>query len=248
MGLTDGLAEYLYSQLIEKFNCAIAIYKGSVKKFLETLAFSLGVDTTEPKYNKNGEVTGDRNLTVEELKESILDSAESDTFLILPCANRLPASVRFFLEDTMNNGANIVAIAPVNPSKDIFLHLLEVELELPEDKHIRKVMESEASALGLNLSTAQLAELQPLAGKNPLLARKVIRNEKLGLNKQNPQHTQYVVIMPIIVAILMAFGIVRFVGMGTGNKSLYIFGGATLVAGMTLKQLASIRGAKKRFG
>ena len=34
--------------------------------------------------------------------------------------------------------------------------------------------------------------------------------------------TQYVVVMPIIIAALMAFGIVRFVGMGTGNKGLYV--------------------------
>jgi hypothetical protein len=55
-----------------------------------------------------------------------------------------------------------------------------------------------------------------------MLARKVIRNEKLGLNKQaKPEHTQYVVVMPVIVAALLAFGIVRFVGLGTGNRGLY---------------------------
>ncbi len=54
-----------------------------------------------------------------------------------------------------------------------------------------------------------------------MLARKVIRNEALGLNKQGkPEHTQYVVIMPVIIAALMAFGIMRFVGMGTRNRSL----------------------------
>jgi hypothetical protein len=75
-----------------------------------------------------------------------------------------------------------------------------------------------------------------------MLAKKVIRNEKLGLNKQKPEHTQYVVIMPVIIAALMAFGIVRFVGMGTGNRGLYITGGCCLVAGMALKQLVSVRG------
>ena len=40
----------------------------------------------------------------------------------------------------------------------------------------------------------------------------------------------------------------RFIGMGTGNKSLYIFGGVTLFAGITLKQLGSVRGARKRLG
>ena len=81
-----------------------------------------------------------------------------------------------------------------------------------------------------------------------MLARKIIKNEKLGLKQDKPEHTQYVVIMPILVALLMSFGIIRFVGMGTGNKSLYIFGGVTLVAGMTLKQLGSVRGARKRLG
>ncbi len=46
-------------------------------------------------------------------------------------------------------------------------------------------MEAEAQRQGLSLSKSQLAELQPLAGRNPMLARKVIRNEKLGLKQKN---------------------------------------------------------------
>ncbi len=96
---------------------------------------------------------------------------------------------------------------------------------------------------------SRLAELQPLAGRNPMLARKVVRQERLDIRHQRPEHTQYITtIMPILVACLMAFGIVRFIGMGICNKSLYIFGGTTLVAGMTLKQLGSVRGARKRLG
>ncbi|MGK7898440.1 MAG: hypothetical protein AB4372_33700 [Xenococcus sp. (in: cyanobacteria)] len=49
-------------------------------------------------------------------------------------------------------------------------------------------MDAEAERQGLNLTKSQLAELQPLAGRNPLLARKVIRNEKLGI-KHTSQHT-----------------------------------------------------------
>jgi hypothetical protein len=94
-----------------------------------------------------------------------------------------------------------------------------------------------------------LAELQPLAGRNPMLARKVVQNERLGLNREGkPEHTQYMVIMPIIIAVLMAFGIVRFIGLGTSNQGLYILGGVTLVSGMTLKQLGNVRGARKRLG
>ena len=148
----------------------------------------------------------------------------------------------------MSAGISVVCLAVANPSKDIFLEMLEIELKLPSDRAIREVMEAEAQKQGLQISKSRLAELQPLAGRNPMLARKIIRNEKLGIKQEKPEHTQYVVIMPIIVALLMSFGIIRFVGMGTGNKSLYIFGGVTLVAGMTLKQLGSVRGARKRLG
>jgi hypothetical protein len=227
---------------------AIAIYKGSVKKFLQTIAFELDIPTTETTYNKSGEPTGEKDLTVDGLKEEIASNVGDDTLFILPEAKRLTTSIRYWLEELISNGVTVCCIAPVNPGKDIFLEMLEIELSLPEDKQIRAVMEAEAKKQGLTLSPSRLAELQPLAGRNPMLAKKVIRNEKLGLNKQKPEHTQYVVIMPVIVAALLAFGIVRFVGMGTGNKGLYITGGVCLVTGMALKQLGSVRGARKRLG
>jgi hypothetical protein len=141
-----------------------------------------------------------------------------------------------------------VCFAPVNPGRDIFLDMLEIGLALPSDAAIREVMEDEARAQGMQLSRSELAELQPLAGHNPMLARKVVRQRRLGLKHQRPEHTQYIVIMPILVACLMAFGIVRFIGMGTQNKSLYIFGGTALICGMTLKQLGSVKGARKKLG
>ncbi len=109
-------------------------------------------------------------------------------------------------------------------------------------------MESEAKKAGLNLSSSKLAELQPLAGRNPMIARKIIRNEALGLNHTKTEHTQYIVIMPVIIAALFSFAVVRFIGMGTGNKGLYIIGGVCLVAAMALKQLGYVRGARKRLG
>lgn len=218
---------------------AIAIDKGSAKLFFKRMAQALDIPT------ENGE---GKPLNVDDQKDELLDNIGSHTLLILPEAKRLSASIRYWLEDAIANGCRVVMFSPVNPGRDIFLNLLEIELELPSDAAIRQVMEQEAQAQGLQLSRAELAELQPLAGRNPMLAKKVVRQRKLGIKHQKPEHTQYIVIMPVIVACLMAFGIVRFVGMGTGNKSLYIFGGVTLVAGMTLKQLGSIRGARKRLG
>ena len=81
-----------------------------------------------------------------------------------------------------------------------------------------------------------------------MLARKIIKNEALGLKQDKPEHTQYVVVMPIIIAAMLSFGVVRFVGLGTGNHGLYITGGVCLVAGMALKQLGNVKGARKRLG
>ncbi len=245
---TTELAQAIYEELLGDKECAIAIYKGSIKKFFQTIAFELSIPTTETQYNSKGEPTGEKDLTVDALKEEIAANCSEDTLLIFPEAKRLTTSIRYWLEDLMAVGVTVVCFAAANPGRDIFLEMLEIELELPSDRHIREVMEAEAKRQGLRLDKSRLAQLQPLAGRNPMLARKVIRNEKLGLKQNKPEHTQYVVIMPVIVAALLAFGVVRFVGMGTGNKGMYITGGVCLVAGMALKQLGSVRGARKRLG
>ena len=43
-----------------------------------------------------------------------------------------------------------------------------------------------------------------------------------------------------VIAALMAFSIVPFVGMKTGNKGLYITSGVALVTEMAFKQLNSV--------
>ncbi|MEA5464887.1 hypothetical protein [Leptothoe sp. PORK10 BA2] len=244
-----------FPQLVaERFqdDCAVAtaIYKGSAKQFFVQLAEQLDIPTTAPRYDRNGEVTGEKSITVDQLKEEILGNVRDGTLVLLPEANRLTKGLRYWFEDLMTSGrVRLCCFGSVNPGKDIFLKMLSVELELPSDAYIRLVMAAEAQRQGLTLTKNRLAELQPLAGRNPMLARKVVASERAGLNKQaKPEHTQYVVVMPIVIAALMAFGIVRFVGLGTSNQSLYIFGGTALVAGMTMKQLGQVRGARKRLG
>jgi len=139
----------------------------------------------------------------------------------------------------------VVCFAVVTPQRDIFLEMVEIELQLPDDREIRAVMEAEALKQNLNISRSRLAELQPLAGRNPMLAHKVIRKEKLGIN-QTVEHRQYLVMMPIILSALFFFAIIRYVGMGTGNKNWQIFGGVALTLAMAAKQLGRVEGAKKR--
>lgn len=244
----DDFALALHEELSGGFNSAIATYKGSIKKFFIAIAMQLDIPTTETQYNKNGDPTGEKDLTVDALKQEILDNCGEDTVLILPEAKRLTTSIRYWLEDMISAGARVVCFAVANPGRDIFLDMLEIELELPSDAHIRLVMAAEAQRQGLEISKSKLAELQPLAGRNPMLARKIIKQEKLGLKQDKPEHTQYVVIMPVIIAMLFSFAVVRFIGMGTGNKGLYITGGVCLVSAMALKQLGNVRGARKRLG
>ena len=249
LGMADNMPRDLVKRYGSEYEIASVTYKGSGKRFFVSLARQLDIPTEETKYDKNGEPCGERALTMDQLKDEVADNMGPRTLLILPEAKRLSTGIRYWLEDAIASGVKVVCFAPANPGRDIFLEMLEIELELPSDRLIRETMQAEAERMGLMLNRSRLAELQPLAGRNPMLAKKVIRNERLGLNKQaSPQHSQYVVIMPILIAMLMAFGVVRFIGMGTRNRSLYVFGGVALVTGMALKQVGQVRGARKRLG
>ncbi len=235
----DALAQAVYDACAGEWDVAMAVYKGSGKQFFKSVAEQLHIPT---------ETEEGRPLTMEALKEEITLNVSPETLLILPEAKRLTTGIRYWLEDLIAAGVRVVCFAAANPGKDIFLEMIEVELELPSDRQIREVMETEAERQGVKLDASRLAELQPLAGRNPMLARKVIRREKLGMRQDAVEHTQYVVIMPILIAALFSFAVVRFIGMGTGNKALYITGGVSLVAAMALKQLGNVKGARKRLG
>ncbi len=232
-------AQALYETFLGEMDCALAIYKGSSKKFFASIAFQLDI----PTENEDG-----KPLTMDALKDEIAENCGDNTLLIFPEAKRLTTGIRYWLEDLISEGVRVVCFAVANPGKDIFLEMLEVELELPSDAYIRVVMAAEAQRQGLRLSKSRLASLQPLAGRNPMLARKVIRNEALGLKQNKPSHTQYIDISPLLIGGLTLLGIVRFVGIGTGNKGLYVIGGMALILVMTLRQLSKVRGSKKKLG
>ena len=250
MGIGKGLFARALAQRFEE-ECAVATasYKGSLKKLLVELAEQLNIPTGVPKLDREGNDTGEEKpMTADQLKEEIALNVGARTVLILKDANRLPASIRYWLEGLLEGGVRLTLFSITNPGKDIFARLIEIELRPPPEQEIRKVMLAEAERLGLKLTRSRLAELLSLAGRNLMLARKVVREEALGFKQRDPKHTQYVVIMPIVLACLMSFGIIRFIGMGTKNRGMYITGGVCLVTAMALKQLGQVRGARKRLG
>ena len=238
----EDVAAGVALELSGEFSCAAATYKGSGKKFLQQLAEQLDVPI---------EVEDDKGrikpLTLDQLKEEIGLNLPTDALLILPEAKRLTTGIRFWLEDLIEAGCRVCCFAIANPGRDIFIEMIEVELELPSDRAIREAMADEAAKLGYDLTPARLSQLQPLAGRNPMLARKVVRQEKLGINP-TMEHRQYLVMMPILIAALFSFAILRYVGMGTGIKNWQIFGGVALTVAMAAKQLGRVEGAKKKLG
>ena len=238
----DEVAAGVAEELAGDFSVATATYKGSGKKFFQQLAQQLDIPT-EIEDDK-GRI---KQLTLDQLKEEIALNIPTDALLILPEAKRLTTGIRFWLEDLIEAGCRVCCFAVANPGRDIFIEMIEVGLELPSDRIIRSAMEEEAAKLNLNLTSARLSQLQPLAGRNPMLARKVVRQEKLGIN-QTVEHRQYLVMMPIILSALFSFAIIRYIGMGTGNKNWQIFGGVSLTVAMAAKHLGRIEGAKKRLG
>lgn len=237
--MTGDFANSLLAELADDFECSIAVYGGSLKKFVQQIAEGFDI----PTENENG-----KPMTADVLKDEITDNLGDRHLLILPEAKRLPASVRYWIESLLDNGVRVAAFSIVNPKRDFFLKLHEIELSLPSDREIRQIMELEARKRGVRLTRSQLAELQSRAGKNPFLARKVVSSYALGLKDERPEHSQYLDISPIIIAALFALGIVRFIGLGTGNKGLYIVGGVAFILALMFRQLGQVKGAKKRLG
>jgi hypothetical protein len=63
-----------------------------------------------------------------------------------------------------------------------------------------------------------------------MLAKRVVKEEYLGLEGNNYDHTQWIDGTPLLIAVLMCFMILRFLGLGFNNTSLYLIGGILTVA------------------
>jgi hypothetical protein len=194
----------------------------TAKQALLDLANQLEVDT---------ETLEGRSMTTAQLATAIADFLQDHTaFLICDDAHRYPVQFRVWLEDLHDQGQPLLLLATFPPARDIFLRLPRIELKPLRDRAIREIMQQAAQELGLELSSGQLAHLQQRCGGNPMLAQRVVREEYLGLDEPNPDHTQWIDGTPMLIAGLMVFIIVRFIGLGMNSTSLYLIGGILTVA------------------
>lgn len=241
--LGSGVLDLLRS-LHQEFEgtAAIAPYKGSSKGLLTAIAKQWSIPTTLDLDNGKSKA-----MSVEELKQEILDNCR-DGILILPDGHRIPASTRYWLSDLLSEGVRIVVSAPVHPRKEPYLEFIEIDYSLPSDQAVREAMIDEARKFNLSLSEAQLADLQGLAGRNPMIGRKVVRSEALGIKQERPEHSQYLDIYPLVMAFFALLAILKFAGLAMGDRGLYIVGGVAMMLGMALRYLGKIEPNQKRLG
>lgn len=216
--LGEAVAEEL-----QQLGYTVAIAEvATVKQSLASVAEQLGIEA---------ETMEGKTLTTQQLQDAIAEYLNENTaFLICDDAHRFPVSLRCWLEQLYCQRQPMLLLATFPPGKDIFLKLPRIELNPLSDRAIREIMLEAAAELGLDLSPAQMAGLQQRCGGNPMLARRTIREEYLGLDATNPDHTQWIDGTPLLIAGLMLCVIVRFIGLGFGSTTLYLLGGILTVA------------------
>ena len=190
---------------------------GTVKQTFLDLAQQLGVES---------ESLEGKPLKTQELQSAIAQWLQANlAFVICDDAHRLPVSLRCWLEKLLQQGQPLLLLATFPPARDIFLKLPRLELNPFRDSEIRAIMEVEAADLNLRLHPGKMAELQQRVGGNPMLAKRVVREEYLGLDGKALDHTQWLDITPFILASLMCLVILRFLGLAFNSQTLYLLGG-----------------------
>jgi AAA domain len=211
------------------------------KQFLVELAEQLGCLSTS---------LASRIPTSAQLQSLIADDLSRRTaFLLFDDAHRLPVSMRAWLEELLAAGVNMALLATHPPKRDVFLKMGRIELKPLDRQPIREVMAEAARELGLDLAPSKLSQLAERCGGNPMLARRVVREEHLGLDETAPDHTDWIDGTPLLIAGLMIFAVLRFIGRGLHSTDLYLLGGILTVAvGVMRVLIMSLPRATNRIG
>ena len=211
------------------------------KQLAEELAQQLDV----PRTTLEG-----KSRTMTQLLGAIHDKLTVQTaILICDDAERYPLSLRKWLEGLLDTQAVLLVLATWPPAKDLFLKLPRMELEGLPEWAIRDYILRSGHELGITLHPRQVSRLMERCGGNPMLAKRAVLEEFLGLRLTDPDHTEWIDGTPFLVAFLLSFTLVRFLGLGLNSASLYLLGGLlTVVAAISRLLLYSLPRRSKRLG
>jgi hypothetical protein len=216
-------------EAIDGLNVAFVSYDGSVTGTLEAIADQLNIDTT----NEKG-----RPLRGDALKEAIAQGMNSDTLLVCDNAHRWAASLRYWLEILHGKGVILLLLAIEDLKRDIFIRLTRIELSPLKEDEIREIMIREAVAVSLDISPSKISQLIAIAGNNPLLAKQVIQEAAIGRHfEEGGKSNAYINVAPFVNGILTLLGVIRFLGLGLGDRSLYIFGGVAMILAIGVRYI-----------
>ncbi|QIR41716.1 ATP-binding protein (plasmid) [Tolypothrix sp. PCC 7910] len=179
-----------------------------------------------------------KSLTADKLKRAIANFLEENTaFLVLDDAHACDAKFRMWLKQLRRSNVPMLLLATDPPRTDIFINIPRIELKPLPERAIREIMVQAAQEREINLKPSELAKLQERAGGNPMLAARAIDEEYLGLEIEGADHRRYFDITPLILLAGIAFVIMRFIGLGTSDQALYIFGGIAAAIFLGLSRL-----------
>ncbi len=188
------------------------------KQMLSSIAEQFGLNT----YSLEG-----KPLALDALKLLVSDfMVHNSTVLVIDDAQMCKPDFRHWLKKAKKRGGcHLLLLATNPPLSDIFLSLPRIELKPLSQKAIREIMVDAAQSRGIRISNADLSRLQARSGGNPTLAIRAIEEEYLGIDQEAPDHKRYFDITPLILIIGTIFVVVRFIGLGTSDQSMYILGG-----------------------
>ncbi|AVH74450.1 AAA family ATPase [Nostoc sp. 'Lobaria pulmonaria (5183) cyanobiont'] len=179
-----------------------------------------------------------KSLTADKLKRAIATFLEENTaFLVLDDAHCCDAKFRMWLKQLRRSDAPMLLLATDPPRTDIFINIPRIELKPLPEYAIREIMVQAAAERAIALKPSELSKLQERAGGNPMLAARAVDEEYLGLDVEGADHRRYFDITPLILLAGIAFVIMRFIGLGTGDQALYIFGGIAAAVFLGLSRL-----------
>jgi len=213
------------------YEVAIATYI-SVKETLLSIAEQFGIPTTVETARG-----GEKQMSVQEMRTEIRNNLPPQHLIICDDADGWALSLRTWLQTLYSKGALLCLVGNQPKATGVFLKLLKIPLASPSDQIIREIMMTECQLLNYEATAAQLAQLQTKAGKNLMLARRVVQEAAMGLDI-GAEHTQYFDISPFTITALLMFGAVRFLGLGLNDRALYIVGGMSMLLALAGRQLA----------
>lgn len=179
-----------------------------------------------------------KSLTADKLKRAIAQFLEENTaFLIVDDAHSCDTKFRMWLKQLRRSNVPMLLLATDPPRTDIFINIPRIELKPLPEYAIREIMVQAAADREIQLKPSELAKLQERAGGNPMLAARAVDEEYLGLEVEGADHRRYFDITPLILLAGIAFVIMRFIGLGTNDQALYIFGGIAAAIFLGLSRL-----------